>query len=149
MLPDYRVRQRDFLLEISRAITAQLDLGEVLRRVLNASVVMLAGQVGMIALREANGEYQIRATVGLDSSRVPALNEKLRDLMSGIDEGRHRDVVDAKIREMIGLLDQQLRQYIALPTRRQLPSTMPSFMSASTTSGGGWARSCSTAPTAS
>ncbi len=115
MLPDYRVRQRDFLLEISRAITAQLDLGEVLRRVLNASVVMLAGQVGLVALREANGEYQTRATVGLDAAKIPALNEKLRELMSGIDEGRNRDVVDTKIREMIALLDQQLRQYVALP----------------------------------
>ena len=27
LLPDYRVRQRDYLLEISRAITAQLDVG--------------------------------------------------------------------------------------------------------------------------
>jgi hypothetical protein len=40
-LLDFRVRQRDFLLEISRAITEQLDLSEVLRRVLNASVAML------------------------------------------------------------------------------------------------------------
>ena len=34
LLPDYRVRQRDFLLEISRAMTVQLDLGEVLRLIL-------------------------------------------------------------------------------------------------------------------
>lgn len=115
MLPDYRVRQRDFLLEISRAITAQLDLGEVLRRVLNASVVMLAGQVGLIALRETTGEYQTRATVGIDVETIPALNDKLRDLMSGVDEGRNREVVDARIRELIAMLEQELRQYVALP----------------------------------
>lgn len=115
MLPDYRVRQRDFLLEISRAITAQLDLSEVLRRVVNASVVMLAGQVGMVAMREATGEYQIRATVGIDSDKTPALNDKLRDLMSGVDEGRNRESVDAKIRELIAMLEQPLRQYVALP----------------------------------
>ncbi len=31
MLPDYRVRQRDYLLEISRALTSRLNLNEVLR----------------------------------------------------------------------------------------------------------------------
>ena len=48
MRPDSKTQQADFLLEITRAITAQLDLGEVLRRVLHASVVMLAGRVGVI-----------------------------------------------------------------------------------------------------
>ena len=52
MRPDLRTQQRDFLLEISRAITAQLDLSEVLRRVLHASLVMLAGRVGIVALSD-------------------------------------------------------------------------------------------------
>jgi len=29
LLPDFRVRQRDYLLEISRAITQELELGSV------------------------------------------------------------------------------------------------------------------------
>ena len=32
MLPDFRVRQRDYLLEINRAITEVLDLEQVLNR---------------------------------------------------------------------------------------------------------------------
>jgi len=32
MLPDFRVRQRDYLLEISRALTEELDLATVLER---------------------------------------------------------------------------------------------------------------------
>ena len=72
-LLDFRIRQRDLLLEISRAITAQLDLGEVLKRVINASVVMLSGQVGLVALRDASGAYRIRATLGVEPARVPAL----------------------------------------------------------------------------
>ena len=55
MLPDFRVRQRDYLLEISRAITQELDLDNVLARILNISIEMLAGQAGLIALRSERG----------------------------------------------------------------------------------------------
>lgn len=114
-LLDFRVRQRDFLLEISRAITAQLDLSEVLRRVLNASIVMLAGQVGVIALRDANGVYRIRATMGVDAARVPALNEQLRELLHTALETKDYTVFDAKLREMAEALDSKLVQTFALP----------------------------------
>jgi hypothetical protein len=50
MLPDIRVRQRDYLLEILRAITQELDLDKLLGRILDISIEMLAGQAGVIAL---------------------------------------------------------------------------------------------------
>jgi PAS domain S-box-containing protein len=115
MLPDYRVRQRDFLLEISRAITAQLDLGEVLRRVLNASVVMLAGQVGLVALRDSNGDYQIRATVGLESAQITPLNQQLRDLVSNAQDAIDRQTLDTRMKAMLASLNRDLRQYVAIP----------------------------------
>ncbi len=52
MLPDFRVRQRDYLLEISRALTQELDLEKLLARILRIAIEMLAGQAGMIALKE-------------------------------------------------------------------------------------------------
>jgi hypothetical protein len=73
-LLDFRVRQRDFLLEITRAITAQLDITEVLKRVLHASTAMLAGQAGVIALRDAQGQFRVRATLGVDTALVPQIN---------------------------------------------------------------------------
>jgi PAS domain S-box-containing protein len=51
LLPDHRVRQRDYLLEIARALTQELDLDKLLGRILRISVEMLAGQAGLIALR--------------------------------------------------------------------------------------------------
>ena len=47
MLPDFRIRQRDYLLEITRAITQELDLQKVLKRILRISIEMLAGQAGL------------------------------------------------------------------------------------------------------
>jgi len=52
MLPDFRVRQRDYLLELSRALTQELDLEKLLARILKISIEMLAGQAGLIALKE-------------------------------------------------------------------------------------------------
>ena len=50
LLPDYRVRQRDFLLEISRALTEELDLDKLLSQILKIAIEMLNGQAGLIAL---------------------------------------------------------------------------------------------------
>jgi hypothetical protein len=46
MLPDFRVRQRDYLLEIARALTQELDSEKLLMRILRISIEMLAGQAG-------------------------------------------------------------------------------------------------------
>jgi GAF domain-containing protein len=65
MLPDFRVRQRDYLLEITRAITQELDLDNLLARILNISAEMLAGQAGLIALREEQGGWTVAASHGI------------------------------------------------------------------------------------
>jgi len=52
LLPDFRVRQRDYLLEISRLLTQELDLEKLLARILRVSIEMLAGQAGLIALKQ-------------------------------------------------------------------------------------------------
>jgi PAS domain S-box-containing protein len=55
MLPDFRVRQRDYLLEISRALTQELELEKLLARILRIASEMLAGQAGLIALKDQEG----------------------------------------------------------------------------------------------
>jgi GAF domain-containing protein len=55
MLPDFRVRQRDYLLEIARLLTQELDLEKLLARILRVSIEMLAGQAGLIALKQPEG----------------------------------------------------------------------------------------------
>lgn len=81
MLPDLRVRQRDYLLEISRAITQELDLDKVLARILTISIEMLAGQAGLIALR-AQGGWQVAVSQGLS----PAFLRQLEPLLATVPE---------------------------------------------------------------
>ena len=65
MLADFRARQRDYLLEISRAMNQELDLDTLLGRILYISIEMLAGQSGLIALRSEGGEWRVRVSFNL------------------------------------------------------------------------------------
>jgi len=77
MLPDFRVRQRDYLLEITRLITQELDLDKVMTRILRVSIEMLAGQAGLIAFKEERG-WSVAAAQGIP----PALLHYLEPLLA-------------------------------------------------------------------
>jgi len=77
MLPDFRVRQRDYLLEITRLITQELDLDKVMTRILRVSIEMLAGQAGLIAFKEERG-WGVAAAQGIP----PALLHYLEPLLA-------------------------------------------------------------------
>jgi PAS domain S-box-containing protein len=78
MLPDLRVRQRDYLLEIGRAITQELDLDKLLARILKISVEMLAGQAGLISLRGEEGGWTIGTSHGIPSAFINYLDPLLK-----------------------------------------------------------------------
>jgi PAS domain S-box-containing protein len=80
MLPDYRVRQRDYLLEISRALTQELDLDKLLGRILYISAEMLAGQAGLIALRSEKGGWKIATSLGISASLARYLEPLLAEI---------------------------------------------------------------------
>lgn len=74
---DQRLRQRESLLQISRAITAQLDLSSVLNLLLDVAVDLLAGNSGLIALRDDAAGAQVAAASGIDRERWSAFDELL------------------------------------------------------------------------
>ena len=84
MLPDFRVRQRDDLLEVSRLITEELDLQKVLARILRVSTQFLASHAGLVALLDESEGWHLAATHGLH----PDFTRELEPLLSDIsDEG--------------------------------------------------------------
>lgn len=105
------------LLEISRAMTAQLDLSEVLKLVLKASMLMLGGRVvGLVALPDsASGRYRIRATINIDSALVPRLEAHVGGLFTS--DGGALDVaaLEKKLAAMAADIDPGLRQSFPLP----------------------------------
>src|SRR5579859_668547 len=115
LLEDYRVRQRDYLLEISRALTSQLNLDEVLRLILEAAVAMLAGQVGLIALREDDGSFRAQATIGVDAESVPLFTPLLEHIAVDHEQSFDFEELDRQMRLVARRLDMRLRQVVALP----------------------------------
>lgn len=85
MLPDFRIRQRDYLLEITRALTQELDLDSVLERILRFSIELLAGQAGLIVLRCEGGGWEIRVSQGISPIYLKQLNPLLNAIPDNED----------------------------------------------------------------
>jgi len=95
MLPDFRVRQRDYLLEISRALTQELDLEKLLARILKIAIEMLAGQAGLIALKDQEG-WRVAAAHGI----APAFLSYLTPLLA------EENVRELDVRELNRMLQE-------------------------------------------
>ncbi len=80
MLPDFRVRQRDYLLEIARAITQELNLDDVLARILQHAAELLAGQAGLVALRGNEGGWNVAAFIGIPEPLISYLDPLLAEV---------------------------------------------------------------------
>ncbi|MEW6718112.1 MAG: ATP-binding protein [Chloroflexota bacterium] len=103
MLPDFRVRQRDILLEIARDITQELDIEKLLDRILRFSAEMLAGQAGLIALRGETGGWTVSASHGIP----PAFLRYLDPLLAEVPD--HEDPARFELPEINRLLQRLTR----------------------------------------
>lgn len=99
MLPDFRVRQRDYLLEIAAGLAGELDLKTLLERILSVSIEMLAGQGGLIALRSETTGWKIQTSVGIQAAFLRAITPLLADIPSSVES------IEAEIPEINRLLD--------------------------------------------
>lgn len=103
MLPDFRVRQRDYLLEITRALTQELDLDKLLARILRISAEMLAGQAGLVFLRAEQGGWAVAASHGIPH----ALLRYLDPLLAAVPD--HEDPARFELPEINRLLQRLTR----------------------------------------
>ncbi len=76
------------MLEISRAITQELDLEKLLTRILRIAIEMLAGQAGIIALNEQEG-WRVAAAHGIPPAFLSYLTPLLAD-----EDVRELDVIE-------------------------------------------------------
>lgn len=119
MLRDYQLQQREYLLEISRAITSQLDLDAVLRLIIQYAVEMLRGRAGLIALRQDDGSFRVRATYGLPAQLPHLFAPLFADIprrLEGTDLARWTvPDLEMKLALVSAALGLHLRQVVALP----------------------------------
>jgi len=79
-LTDYRLRQRDYLLRIARAITERLDLRDVLTLAIRSAVAMTGGQAGAIAMRKDTGTFEVAVSYRLQEEVIDHLRPVLDDI---------------------------------------------------------------------
>ncbi len=93
LMATYQLRQREYLLRITRAMTSRLDLPSLLRLILEGAAEMLAAPAGVIVLDddtaavpltdgsgtvEDNKPFRIRASYGIPRQLLPAFRPLLK-----------------------------------------------------------------------
>ncbi|MCA9973807.1 MAG: GAF domain-containing protein [Anaerolineales bacterium] len=116
-LVDIRVLQREYLLGITRALTAELDLPDLLRLILQAAVQLVSGRAGMIVLSEPSTEsFRVAAVYGIPPHQVDHFAPLLQDLP--YQEGREQDVIpelSRRLNEVARRADLGLTKVLRLP----------------------------------
>jgi len=117
-LVDVRVLQREYLLAISRAMTAELDLGDLLRLILQSAVELVSGKAGIIALADPNqgGALRVAAVYGIPAHLIDHFAPLLQDLPQ-IEAGENDELPELmqKLRLVSDQADLSFSQVIRLP----------------------------------
>ncbi len=92
MLVDYRVRQREYLLAIGRALSAELELHDVLRIILQATVDFISGRAGIVVLADPTDRaFHVATGYGFQREVYTQFEKLLRGLP--YDEGAERESI--------------------------------------------------------
>lgn len=116
-LVDVRVMQREYLLAISRALTSELDLYDLLRIILRAAVELVSGRAGMIALAEPNDEtFRVAAVYGIPAHLVDYFAPLVRGLP--YKEGAEQETIPEltrRLKQVAQRVNLGLTQVLRLP----------------------------------
>ena len=116
-LVDTRILQREYLLAISRALTAELDLQDVLRLILQSAVEFVGGRAGMIVLADPHMEtLRVAAVYGIP----PQMVDYFEPLVRGVPyiSGREQEALPELTRHLQAIakkVDLGLDQVVRLP----------------------------------
>jgi PAS domain S-box-containing protein len=111
----YQLRQREYLLQISRAMTSRLDLPSLLRLILSSAADLVRAEAGVIALRRGlSTTLVIHASYGLPVALLPRFAPLLTDFPLKPEEYRVPDL-EARLNMVARAVRLPLSQVIALP----------------------------------
>lgn len=111
----YQLRQREYLLQISRAMTSRLDLPSLLRLILTSAAEIVQAEAGLIALRRGqSNSLAIQASYGIPVSLLPRFTPLLADVPLRADEFIFPDL-ETRVDRVARAIRLPLHQVIALP----------------------------------
>lgn len=137
LLATYQLRQREYLLRITRAMTSRLDLPSLLKLILSSAAEMVGCRAGLIALARNQPEppgqgdgrtyFQIRAVYNLPPQvwpdldplldMVPHVHQETAGDVTAEADAEDRDYLDlqARVRQVEERLGMTLGQVVGLP----------------------------------
>ena len=117
LLPDFRVQQRDYFLELARALTQELDADTLLERTLTISMEVLAGHAGLIALRSESGEWRIRVSHGLPDAFLKFIEPYLAEIPPAPQDPENLELpgVEKMLKELTRTASLGLMTSVGLP----------------------------------
>ncbi|MCC6454086.1 MAG: PAS domain S-box protein [Caldilineaceae bacterium] len=107
LLATYQLRQREYLLRITRAMTSRLDLPSLLKLILSSAAEMVGCRAGLIVLArtlvrigdpvDEHARFQIRAVYNIPPQAWPAFEPLLdvASLMHTEEIGDEEEIIDA------------------------------------------------------
>jgi PAS domain S-box-containing protein len=111
----YQLRQREYLLQISRAMTSRLDLPSLLRQILTSAAEIVGAEAGLIALRRGQTDtLAIQASYGLPVTLLPRFAPLLTGFSAGAADWEVPDL-QARMKLVVRAIRLPLHQVIALP----------------------------------
>jgi PAS domain S-box-containing protein len=111
----YQLRQREYLLQISRALTSRLDLPSLLRQILTSAAEIVGAEAGLIALRRGQTDtLVIQASYGLPVGLLPRFAPLLSGFPVRAEEYRVPDL-QARMSLVVRAVRLPLHQVVALP----------------------------------
>lgn len=114
-LVDIRILQREALLAISRALTAELDLHDVLRIILQSAVNLVSGRAGLIALHDPKVDaLRVAAVHGIPVNLVDHFAPLLQDLPVGDSVEQEADLM-RRLKQIAADADMGLTYMVRLP----------------------------------
>ena len=111
----YQLRQRDYLLQISRAMTSHLDLPSLLRLILTNAAEIVRAEAGLIALRRGqSSSLAVQASYSIPVPVLPRFAPLLTDVPLRVDEFSFPDL-EARVELVARAIRLPLHQVVALP----------------------------------
>ncbi|MBW7885218.1 MAG: PAS domain-containing protein [Caldilineaceae bacterium] len=135
LLATYQLRQREFLLRITRAMTSRLDLPSLLELILRSAAEMVGAPAGMILLQPETAaldpavrivpRFQVRALYAIPADALPAFEPLLdaaaiRIVQEAAAEAQNSEEppdidLSSRVRQVEDELGMTLGQVVALP----------------------------------
>lgn len=111
----YQLRQREHLLEISRAMTSRLDLPSLLRLILTSAGEMVRAEAGLIALRSGQSTtLSAHASYGISAGLLPRFAPLLAGFPLQAEQYALPDL-QARLNLVARAIRLPLQQVVALP----------------------------------